>query len=1104
MACPVCRHDNPPGSEVCLGCGWVLVNDCPVCGARPPIKSSFCNQCGTSLDPRRDARLRVETLFNESSREGERKQVTVLFADLKGSMDLLVNTDPEDARRILDPVLEHMMAAVRLHEGTVNQVMGDGIMALFGAPVAQEDHAVRACHAALHMQEVLTQHSDTTRQSLGVPLLIRIGLNSGEVVVRAIGSNYHMDYTAVGQTTHLAARMEQLARPGSVLVTAETLKLAEGHVQAKPLGQVSVKGLKTAIDVYELTGIDMPRSRMKAFAARGLTRFVGREAELELLCRARDRTAAGQGQIVGVMGEAGVGKTRLFYEFMHQSSTEGWLVLATSAVSYGKSTPYLPITEMLRTYFDVDDRDEAARVRERVAARVVALDPELRPLLPAFGVLLGVPASDPDPRWAQLDPPHRRGRIHEALKRFMIGESRLRPVCLILENLHWIDLETQAFIESLAEVVPHHRLLLLFNYRQEYRHPWLSAAHVTDLKITPLTPPLAAELLQTLVGPDATLRPLKQIMLDRAEGNPFFLEEMVRSLVETEALVGTPGAYHLVRPVRAVQVPESVKALLAARIDRLPFEEERLLQSAAVIGRHVDVGLLREIADVPESELHGQLAHLQAAGFLYESRRFPDQEYTFRHSLTHDVAYDSLLHARQRALHARIVTAIEQIYADRLGEQTERLADHAFRGEVWGKAVDYLLSAGRRALFASATREAVEHFERALLALRRLPPTPDTLRTAITLRLNLRDPLWSLGEVERIRDELMEAELVARQLDDAPALGRVAAYRCQYLWSVGELGPALEAGEDALAIAVALNDALLLAETKLYQALVFLAQGDAQRAADLLSDSLQELDRRSGQRPGTTNRATVIRLLALSFLTRALAELGRFTEGIAYGEEALRLAEPNMAFGLATALAGLGILYVRKADAHTAIPLLERGLEASRTYSVTNWIPTLEATLGTAYVLAGRVEEGVVLLEHAVDLNRHTGIVATLSLWRTYLGDAYLKAGRIAEAVSETRRALGECRARLEHGYEPWALHVVAGILAASEPPDVPDAHAHYTEALKLAESRGMRPLTVRCLVGLVRLHERAGNAAAAASYRDRAGRLAAELEIPPASLDAT
>jgi class 3 adenylate cyclase/tetratricopeptide (TPR) repeat protein len=1102
MTCHVCRHDNPPGAEACLACGAALTSSCPSCGARPPVNSSFCNQCGAPLDPSQARRRGGETLFTETSREGERKQVTILFADLKDSMDLLVDTDPEDARRILDPVLEHMIAAVRRYEGTVNQVMGDGIMALFGAPLAQEDHAVRACHAALHMQEMLARYSDTVRLSLGVPLLVRIGLNSGEVVVRTIGSESDMDYSAVGQTTHMAARMEQLASPGSILVTAETLKLAEGYVQAKMVGQLPIKGLRNAVDVYELTGIDMPRSRMKAFAARGLTRFVGRETELELLWRARDEAAAGHGQIVAVMGDPGVGKTRLFYEFTRQSSTEGWLVLATSAVSYGKSTPHLPITDLLRTYFDLDAREDPGRVQEKVAARAVGLDPELEPLLPAFGVILDVPVTDSG--WAQLDPSHRRARILEALRRLFVAESGRQPVCLVLENLHWVDLETQAFIDSLVDTIPQHRLLLLVNYRAEYRHPWSAGAPVTDLRIAPLTPPLAAELVQTLVGTDTTLRPLKQLMLDRADGNPLFLEEIVRSLVETEALVGLPGEYRLVRPVRAVQVPETVKALLASRIDRLPFEQERLLQSAAVIGRHVDIGLLREIADVPDDQLRAELAQLQAAGFLYESRRFPDQVYTFRHSLTHDVAYDSLLRTRQRVLHARIVTAIERIYPDQLGEQTERLAEHAFRGEVWDKAVEYLLSAGRRAMFASATREAVAHFERALLALRRLPQTPEALRTAVTLRLNLRDPLWSLGEIERIREELSEADAVARQLDDARALGRVAAYRCHYLWAVGELEAALEVSEQAVAIASAINDGLLLAETKLYRGVVFLAQGDLQVAVDVLSETLRQLDQRSGTRPGTTTRATVLRLLALSFLTRSLAELGRFKEGIACGEEALRLAEPNTAFGLATALAGLGVLYVRKGDTATAIPLLERGLDVSRTYSVTNWIPTIEATLGTAYVLSGRVEDGVALIEHAVDLNRHTGIVATLSLWRAYLGDAYRRAGRLAEAVAEARRALGECRARLEHGIEPWAVYVCAEILAGAEPPDLQEARAHYLEALKLAEPRGMRPVVLRCVTSLARLHERAGEVAAAASYRERAARLAGELEIPLASLDAS
>ena len=1102
MKCPACQHDNPPRSLRCLSCGARLTLVCSACGAHPPEQSKFCHQCGTPLRARDTASPPVDPMLTtRGAREGERKQVTVLFADLKGSMDLLADRDPEDAQKILDPVLEHMMDAVHRYEGTVNQVMGDGIMALFGAPVAHEDHAIRACQAALRMQRALARYSDDVQGPHGVPLLIRIGLNSGEVVVRSIGSDLRMDYTAVGQTTHLAARMEQLAQPGSILLTAETLKLAEGCVQVKPVGRIAVKGFGAGIEAYELVGVDMPRSRLEATAARGLTRFVGRDAELELLRSARDRTAAGRGQVVGVMGEPGVGKTRLFYEFTRPPSMEGWCVLATSAVSYGKSTPYLPVADLLRVYFNIDDRDEVSRLREKVAGTVLALDPELASLLPPLLSILDVPAAHIDPAWARLDPPHRRGQMLDALKRLFLGESRRRPVCLVVENLHWIAPETQAFLEGLAEAVRDHRLLLLVNYRPEYRHPWAAMEHFTDLRIDPLPPARAAELLQALLGADPTLRPLKQLMLDRADGNPFFLEEMVRSLVETEALVGGRGAYRLVRPVRTIQVPETVKAVLASRIDRLPFEQERLLQSAAVIGRHVDLELLQTIADVPGDQLRTELAHLQAADLLYESRRPPEQTYTFKHSLTHDVAYGSLLHGRLRSLHARIFEAIEALYPDRLVEQTERLAHHAFHGEVWDRAVEYLLRAGRRALFTSATSEAVENFERALLALRRLPQTPVTLRTAVALRLNLRDALWSLGEVGKIRDELREAEAIAHQLEDEHALATVASYRCHYLWAVGELEAALEASDRALAIASTVDDALLLAETRLYRGLVFLAQGDSERAAELWSTTLLEFDRLPDGKPSTASRATAIRLLLLSFLARSLAELGRFEEGLACSEKALRLAEPNTAFGLATALAGLGALHLRKADAHAAIPLLERGLEVCRTYNVNNWLPTIGASLGAAYAIAGRADEGVVLLEQAVDLDRRLGIVATLSLWRVYLADAYVRAGRFAEALAEARRALGECRARLEHGYEAWALHVLAGILARADSPDLPEARAHYLEALRLADHRRMQPLVVQCLLGLAGVCERLGDATAASSHRQRAARLADDLGMSLASL---
>src|SRR5262245_32793700 len=466
MHCPSCGFENPAGMNFCGRCGTKLSPRCPHCDFENPPGFAFCGKCGASLaEPASPAhspaptgampRLQASTpahlaekiLHSRAALEGERKQVTVLFADLKGSMELLADRDPEEARAILDPVLERMMQAVHRYEGTVNQVMGDGIMALFGAPIAHEDHAVRACYAALHMQESVTRYGDEMQRTHGVPVQIRVGLHSGEVVVRGIDSSLHMDYTAVGQTTHLAARMEQMAKPGSVLLTAETLQRAEGHVQVKPLGPVAVKGLAAPVEVFELAGAGPTRTPLQAFAARGLTCFVGRQQEIEALRQALGHAAAGHGQVVAVIGEPGVGKTRLFYELTHSQQTHGWLVLESSAVSYGQATPYLPIRELLRAYFQIDGRDEARKIREQVTGKLVTLDPTLGPILLAFLTLFDVPVEDP--KWQALDPPQRRQRTLQAIKALLLRESQVQPVLLVFENLRWIDAETQALLESL-------------------------------------------------------------------------------------------------------------------------------------------------------------------------------------------------------------------------------------------------------------------------------------------------------------------------------------------------------------------------------------------------------------------------------------------------------------------------------------------------------------------------------------------------------------------------------------------------------------------------------------------------------------------------------
>ncbi len=703
VRCAQCQQDNPTGAKFCNACGAPLEAVCPTCGRANTPGSRFCNECGTSLidgaasavgsrfaspqayTPRH---LAEKILSSRSALEGERKQVTVLFADVKGSTELLADLDPEDARKLLDPVLERMMEAVHRYEGTVNRVLGDGIMAIFGAPLAHEDHAVRACYAALAMQQAIRRYTADARRTVGVEVQIRVGLNSGEVVVREVGNNLHMDYSAVGKTTHLAARMEQLASPGTIRLTPDTLRLVEGFVQVTSLGPVPVKGIADPLEVFELIGTTAARTRLQAAAARGLTRFVGRDAEINQLRRALEKAGSGHGQVVAVVGEPGVGKSRLFWEFVHSHRLQGWLVLESSSVSYGKATAYLPVIDLLKAYFRIEADDDGRRIREKVTGKLLTLDEALRPTLPAFLTLLEVPVKDH--AWQDLDPQRRRQRTLDAVKGLLVRESRIQPLCVVFEDLHWIDAETQAVLDTVVESLPTAQILLLVNYRPEYQHGWGSKTYYTQLRLDPLPPENAEELLRSLAGDDLGLQPLKRLLIDRTEGNPFFLEESVRTLVETGVLSGDRGAYRFTKALDTIQIPPTIQAVLAARIDRLAPEDKTILQTAGVIGKDIPVKLLQAVTGSPEEALRAALTRLQIAEFLYETTLFPDPEYTFKHSLTLEVAYAGLLHERRRSLHARIVEAFETLFPERVAERVNWLAHHAFRGEVWGKAVKYL------------------------------------------------------------------------------------------------------------------------------------------------------------------------------------------------------------------------------------------------------------------------------------------------------------------------------------------------------------------------------------------------------------------------------
>jgi class 3 adenylate cyclase/tetratricopeptide (TPR) repeat protein len=922
-------------------------------------------------------------------------------------MELLVYRDPEEARKLLDSVLERMMEAVHRYEGTVSQVMGDGILALFGAPLAHEDHAVRACYAAMRMQEAIAQYADELRRGSGVDVQIRVGLNSGEVVVGSIGSDLHVEYTAIGQTTHLAARMEQLARPGTTLMTDATLRQAEGYVQVKPLGPMPIKGMTEAVPVYELIGAGTARTRLQAAAGRGFTAFVGRDTEMQQLGGALEDAARSRGRLVAVVGEPGVGKSRLFYEFSHSHRSHGWLVLESSSVSYGKATPYLPVIDLLKGYFKIGDRDDIRTIRAKVTGNVLALDETLQESVgPLLWLLEATPEDHP---FLLLSAPQRRDRTLEAVKRLLLRESQSQPLLLIFEDLHWIDAETQALLDTLVESLPGATLLIAVNYRPEFQHGWANKSYYRQIRIDPLPPESAEAMLELLMGDDRGLSSLKRLLIERTEGNPLFLEECVRTLVETQSLVGQPGSYRLGKAVGGAEVPATVQAILAARIDRLPANDKRLLQAASVIGKDVPWVLILEIGEMEDQDLRAGMGRLKTAEFLYEAKLFPDLEYTFKHSLTHEVAYGSLLHERRREIHARIVAAIERIYSDRLPEHFDRLAHHAFRGEVWDKALRYLREVGRE---VSA------------------PASSSTL-TAI------------LGEPE------------------GPG----------QLWWKGKHDQAIAIASRDLVTASSFRVFSLTVTANLRLGQAYHSLGDYSHAVAALERNLSLLEGDpSGESFGLAGLPSVLSRVWLAFCQ---AEQGLFDQAIAHADEAAAIAESaDHMYSRAVAQLGVGAVRSLRGDSSEAIAPLERGLVIANLSGFSLLFPMIAAPLGLAYATLGR-SDGLRLLEEAVESAEAMEFMANHALRLAWLGQAYLLAGQRAAAARIGLRACELATKQGERGNEAYALRLLADLAVSTDQPDPAEGAEQYGKALELAETLGMRPLAAHCQFSLARLEAR-------------------------------
>jgi class 3 adenylate cyclase/tetratricopeptide (TPR) repeat protein len=1112
MKCPKCQTFNRAEAKFCEECAAPFARNCANCGHQLSPSAKFCPECACPTVGSENLQTSVpdqwpfgspenytpdhlarKILTSKSALEGERKQVTVLFADLKASMELLADRDPEEARKLLDPVLDHMMEAVHHYEGTVNQAAGDGIMALFGAPLAHEDHAVRACFAALRMQERVKRHAEGVFDAHGVNLQIRVGLNSGEVVVGTIRSDLRMDYTAVGRTTHLAARMEQLASPGSILLTSSTLRLAEGLVMAKSLGPLPVKGLAEPLEVHELTGAGPARTRFQAVVRRRLTPFVGRDAELEQLRRVQQFAHDGHGQVAALVAEAGAGKSRLVYELTHSLSLEGWLVLECGAVSYGKAMSYLPVVSLLRSYFEIEDRDDLQAIRDKLTAKLLALDPALEPGLPALLGLLDVPVKDAT--WQTLDPGQRRQRTLDTVRGLLLRAMRDQPGVVIFEDLHWIDGETQALLDDLVKSLMSARTLLLVTYRPEYQHGWNSKPHYSEMRLNALSAERAGQLLDALLGDDLALDPLKQRLAKL--GNPFFLEEAVRTLVETKALDGLPGRYRLIQPVQALQVPATVQVTLAARIDRLPSEEKHLLQVASVVGTEVPFALLQAVAELPDETLRRGLAHLQGAEFVYETGPFSDLGYTFKHALTHEVSYGGLLQERRRELHARIVGALERLHADRLGEQIERLAHHALQGDLREKAAAYLWQAGRKAAARSALSDARIWFEQALGVLDRLPETEATLESSFEIRLELRHMLLQLGEVRRGLENLREAGALAEQLNDDHRRGRVCSASIHLHTVLGELDEALRSGTRALEFTARLGDLKLHIQATSYLAQVHYERAEYPQAIELTTANLAKLP--TGRAHEFFELPSPASVYNRFWLVSSFTQLGRFAEAIQYGAEMLQLTESMQApFTVGGAHLIMATVHSFKGDWARALPLNEQAIALFRTRNVALLLPGVIATSARVLAQLGEAREALTRLQESNELLERQaarGMILQLGLAYHTLAGAALVLGRLDDARRLVDRAVEFSAGR--QGVVAHALHLRGNIATHPDRFDAEQGELHYRKALALAEPRGMRPLVAHCHLGLSKLYQRVGKQEQADEHFTTATTLYREMDMP-------
>jgi len=1055
---------------------------CPSCGFTNEPDERFCGGCGKSLADRpaqsphayTPKHLAERILTSRAAMEGERKQVSVLFCDLVDSSRLASMLEPETMHEVMDRVLRLMAEAVHRYEGTVNQFLGDGLMALFGAPIALEDHALRAVHAALAIQDTVTAYGRELARELGVDPRLRIGINTGPVVVGRIGDDLRMDYTAVGDTTHLAARLQARAEPGGVLVSEPTYRAVEGYVRADSLGPVAIKGRTEPVRVFNVTGRRGRRSRLEVRIERGLSPLAGRQEELRRLAECWERAKSGRGQVVGVVGEAGVGKSRLLFEFRQSLRSESVTWLEGQCSAYGQGTPYLPMLEILRASFHIEEGDPPLQMEEKLRRGVMPLEHGVDELLPFLRELFQLPGENDAVR--HLDPQTKRRRTFETIRSLTVAAARTRPLVLALEDLHWADRTTEDYVGFFVRAIADLPILVITTQRPEHKVRWADEAWYTPLDLEVLGQHEVETLIKSVLGASDVPGKLLRSVVDKAEGNPLAVEEIAASLRERGIVVRREDGIPWIGDV-TIDFPATIQDIVRARIDRLNEEVKTTLQNAAAIGRRFGAALLAAISD-PLVEVSIHLATLKQLELVYETRSFPEPELAFKHAVIQDVAYQSLLAKRRADLHVAIGEVIEQVYADQLDDHLDLLVHHYRLGRQHDKVAQYGVQAGDRAARLHATAEARAYYEAALAAVRALPATPETERTEIDAVLKLAAVGTTREDIQRDRENLGRARGLAETLGDDARLARVLYWlgRLEYvLWNPAA---SIDYARKSLEVGERLGDDAIVAPPVNLLGRIYWIQSDYVRSAQMLERSTEQMRRLGNKGEESTAAATAACVFGL---------MGRFEQARPFADRGILVAEEiKNPFSVAAAYQQRAIIHDQQghweralADYQVARAVAERVGDLFRVFVLKSWE-------GRARAMVGDLAAGRLLVEEGLELAANIGTRLIIGWQKTFLAGCILASGDHAAAAKVAEEAVAAAAETGDRMPLALAKRALADAVAHAQGESQGRADTLMREAIQLLEEIGAEPELARTYVHYAVLLRQQGDAEAARQHLAR------------------